>query len=79
LAGFQQSTFWGFLCKIVQKFNLKTICCKLKKHAKFWRKQNKILGNIFVTLQHNFQFTSLKEFGQFSTNDLPIDAKLYLG
>jgi hypothetical protein len=33
----------------------------------------------FVTLQHNFQFTSFKEFGQFSTNDLPIDAKLYLG
>jgi hypothetical protein len=58
LAGFQQSTFWGFLLQnLAKNSTLKKFVASfpsLKKHAKFCRKQNKIFGNIFVTLQPIF-------------------------
>jgi len=74
LAGFQQSTFWGFLLQNLAKIQpqKKIVASWKKKHAKFWRKQNKILGFFFFfchTSTQYFQFTSFKEFGQFSTND----------
>jgi len=54
LAGFQQSTFWGFLLQNLAKIQpqKKIVASWKKKHAKFWRKQNKILGFFFFFFSH---------------------------